>query len=100
MILVFGIISVLGIATGIYSFAKIGKVIGIAELLLTIICPIIAFWYGSLQSERAFGGTKWEFFVHSATVDKDIWPWILLFLLIVEVLCIVRTIFVFAKETD
>ncbi len=98
MIWVIGIISVLGIAAGIYSLAKIGKVKGIAELLLAIICPTIAIWFSSLQNGRAFGGTKLEFFVHSATVDGDIWPWILLVLLIAEVVCIVRTVCVFTKE--
>ena len=98
MIWAIGIISVLGIATGIYSRAKIGKGKGIIELLLAIICPTIAIWFGSLQNGRAFGGTKLEFFVHSATVDGDIWPWILFVLLIAEIICIVRTVCVFAKE--
>ena len=98
MIWVIGIISVLGIATGIYSLAKIGKVKGIAELLLAIICPTIAIWFGSLQNGRAFGGTKLEFVVHSATVDGDPWPWILFVLLIAEVVCIARTVCVFVKE--
>ena len=91
MIWVIGIISVLGIVAGIYSLAKISKVKGIVELLLAILCPTIALLFGSLQSERVFGGTKLEFFIHSATVDGDIWPWILVVLLIAEVVCIVRT---------
>ena len=92
MIWVIGIISVLGIAIGIYSLAKTNTVKGILELLLAILCPTIAILFGSLQAERAFGGTKLEFFIHSATVDGDVWPWILLVLLIAEVVCIVRTL--------
>lgn len=98
MIWIIGIISVLGIATGIYSFAKINKVKGIVELLLAILCPAIAFLFGSLQDDRVFGGTKFEFFFHSATVDGDVWPWILVILLIAEVVCIIRTVCMFAKE--
>ena len=98
MIWVIGIISVLGIVAGIYSLAKINKVKGIVELLLAILCPTIALLFGSLQSERVFGGTKLEFFIHSATVDGDIWPWILLALLIAEVICIVRTVCMVARE--
>ena len=98
MIWVIGIISVLGIAIGIYSLTKIGKGKGIAELLLAILCPAIAILFGSLQDGRAFGGTKLEFFIHSATVDGDIWPWILLALLIAEVICIVRTVCMVARE--
>jgi len=66
--------------------------------LLAILCPTIAILFGSLQSERVFGGTKLEFFIHSATVDGDIWPWILLVLLIAEVVCIVKTACMFARE--
>ena len=98
MIWVIGIISVLGIVIGIYSLTKIGKGKGIAELLLAILCPTIAVLFGSLQDGRAFGGTKLEFFIHSATVDGDIWPWILVVLLIAEVVCIVRTACALTKE--
>ena len=98
MIWVIGMISVLGIVAGIYSLAKINKVKGIVELLLAILCPTIALLFGSLQSERVFGGTKLEFFIHSATVDGDIWPWILVVLLIAEVVCIVRTACALTKE--
>ena len=98
MIWVISIISVLGIVAGIYSLAKINKVKGIVELLLAILCPTIAILFGSLQNERVFGGTKLEFFIHSATVDGDIWPWILVVLLIAEVVCIVRTVYMLAKE--
>ena len=58
----------------------------------------IAILFGSLQDGRAFGGTKLEFFIHSATVDGDIWPWILLALLIAEVICIVRTVCMVVRE--
>lgn len=98
MIWVICIISVLGIAAGIYSLAKMGKVKGIATLLSAALCPTIAILFGSLQSERAFGGTKLEFFIHSATIDGDIWPWILFVLLIAEVICIARTVCMIAKE--
>ena len=98
MIWVIAMISVFGIAAGIYSLTKIGKSKGVAELLLAILCPTIAILFGSLQGNRAFGGTKWEFFIHSATIDGDIWPWILLVLLIAEVICIVRTVCMMANE--
>ena len=92
MIWVIGIVTVCGFATGTYSLMKISKGKGIIELLLAILCPAIAIMFGSLQSKRVFGGTKLEFFIHSATVDGDVWPWILLVLLIAEVVCIVRTL--------
>ena len=98
MIWVIGIISVLGIVAGIYSLTKTNKVKGIVELLLAILCPTIAILFGSLQSSRAFGGTKLEFFIHSATVDGDIWPWILAVLLAVVLVCAINTILKVATE--
>ena len=98
MIWVIGIISVLSVIAGGYSLAKISKANGIIELLLAILCPAIANLFGSLQYGRAFGGTKLEFFIHSATIDGDIWPWILLILLIIEVVCIIRTACIFVRE--
>lgn len=98
MIWAIGIISVLGVTTGIYSLTKASKVTGIIEILLAVICPVIAILFGSLQDDRVFGGTKWEFFVHSATVDGDIWPWILLVFLIAEIVCIAKTLFVRGRK--
>ena len=70
------------------------KVTGIIGLLLAVICPVIAILFGSLQDTRVFGGTRLEFFIHSATVDGDIWPWFLLVLLIAEIVCIAKNFFV------
>lgn len=98
MMWVIGIISVLGIAAGIYAFIKISKFKGVTELLLALLCPAIALLFGSLQSGRAFGGTQLEFFIHSATVDGDILPWILAVLLIAEVLCIAGAVCSFVGE--
>ena len=89
---IIGIISVLGIMTGIFSILKQNKVNGIIRIVLAIVCPIIAVWFCSLKESRAYGGTDWEFMLHSATVDGDFYPWILLVLLGVEVILIAGTI--------
>jgi len=78
---------------------KISKTKGIMELLLAILCPVIAISFVSLQDDRVFGGTKWEFFIHSATVDGDIWPWIIFVLLIVEIICIIRVVYLKLNST-
>ena len=98
MIWVIGILSVCCLAAAIYSFVKIGKGKGIVELGLAILCPTIAILFGSLQDDRAFGGTKWAFFIHSATVDGEIWPWVLFVLLIAEIVCMIRTVRMFARD--
>ncbi len=92
MIWVIGIISACGILCGIYSLIQRSKINGILEVAIGAVCPIIAILFSSLQDDRVFGGTTWEFFLHSATVDGDIWPWILVILLVAEIVCIVKTI--------
>lgn len=98
MIWIISIISVLGIVAGIYSLTKGKKTIGIVELLLVLICSYITVAFGNLQSSHAFGGTKFEYFVSSAS-DGCIEPWILLFLIIIEIICIITTVCMFLKET-
>ena len=99
---IIGIISVLGIMTGIFSILKQNKVNGIIRIVLAIVCPIIAIWFCSLKESRAYGGTDWEFMLHSATVDGDFCPWILLILLVIEAILIVGTIIkvMQAKKTN
>ena len=87
-----GIVTVFGFSAGIYSLVKQNKVNGILELSLAVLCPLITISFCSLKDTRAFGGTNWEFLVHSATIDGDIWPWIILVLLIAEIIAIVRTL--------
>ena len=64
MIWLIGIISACGIVSGIYSFSKRSKARGIIKLTIAVSCPIIAILFGFLQDDRAFGGTKLQFFVH------------------------------------
>lgn len=71
------------------------------QMILAVICPILAVWFCSLKESRAYGGTDWKFMLHSATVDGDSCPWILLVLLVIEVIFIVGTIkkFIQTKKT-
>lgn len=87
-----GIITICGLVTRSYSLMKINRTKGIIELILAVLCPVLTLSFCSLRNDRAFGGTKWEFLVNSATIDGDIWPYIILILFIVEIICIVKTI--------
>ena len=97
---IIGIITVLGILTGIYNILKYNKANGIIRLVLAFVCPIIAVWFCSLKEGRAYGGTDWEFMVQSATIDCDIYPWILLILLVFEVILIIVTILKMLKSKN
>ena len=98
MIWLIGIIVFCGFATGIYSLVRISKVKGMAELTLSSLCLIITILFSSLQNSRAFGGTKWDFFLHSVTVDGDILPWVLFILFISVIIFVMKTIFIVVKK--
>lgn len=100
MKLIIGVITVLGVLAGMCIFLRKEKIKGIGQLVLAVVCPIIMIAYLSLKEKHAFGGTDWEFLVHSATVDRDIWPWIILILFVVEIIFIVRTICVITKKCE
>lgn len=100
MYLVIGILTVLCVLTGIYNLLKHNKINGILRVVVAIICPIIAIWLCSLKESRVYGGNDWEFIVHSATVDGDIYPWILLILLVVEVIIVVETVLKLLKSKN
>ena len=102
MYVAIGIITLLGILTAISRILKYNRAIGICQLVLAIVCPIFVLWFCSLKAGRAFGGTDWEFLVHSASVDGDFCPWIILVLFGVEVIFIVGTIVktIKAKNTN
>ena len=89
---IIGVITLLGVLAGIYTFLKTDKFIGICQLILATVCPLITMSFLSLKEGHAFGGTDWEFLVHSATIDGSILPWICFILFVVDIICIVRTV--------
>ena len=100
MKLIIGVITVLGVLAGMCILLRKDIIKGIGQLVLAVVCPLITISYLSLKEDRAFGGTDWEFLVHSATVDGDIWPWIILILFVVEIIYIIRTICVIIKKRE
>ena len=97
---ILGIITLLGVLAGVYTFLKTDKFKGICQLILAVICPIIIISFLSLKESHAFGGTDWEFLVHSATIDGNILPWLNLMLFFIEVVFIVRTISIIFKKME
>lgn len=95
---IIGVITLAGVLSGIYSLFKMNKLSGISQIALAAVCPLITIAFLSLKEKYAFGGNDWEFLVHSATIDGIPLVWIILFMFIVEIILIVRTIFIVAKR--
>ena len=97
---ILGIITLLGVLTSVYTFLKTDKFKGICQVILAVVSPVITMSFVSLKESRAFGGTDWEFLVHSATIDGNILPWLNLMLFFIEVVFIVRTISIIFKKME
>ena len=65
---------------------------GIMQILLAVICPVLTWLLCSLKETHAFGGTDWQFIVHTATVDVSPLPWIILLMFVIEIVDIIKYI--------
>ena len=90
---VIGIITGLGIISGILTLIKLDKKMGIIQLILTIIVPILISLWCLKKEDFVFGGTDWEFMVQTATIDGMIEPWLILTLFIIVLVLMFINIF-------
>ena len=90
---VIGFITGLGLVSSVLTLIKGNKKIGIIQLILTIIVPIITSLWCLKKDNFVFGGTDWEFMIQTATIDKRIEPWIILALFIISLVLIFINIF-------
>ena len=93
---VIGLITGLGIISGILTLIKRDKKMGIIQLILTIIVPISISLWCLKKEDFVFGGTDWEFMIQTATIDRMLEPWLILALFII----LLVLIFIFIVVTD
>ena len=92
MMFIIGLVTVLGILTGVFVLLRDNKSKGIMQILLAVICPVLTWLLCSLKETHAFGGTDWQFIVHTATVDVSPLPWIILLMFVIEIVDIIKYI--------
>ena len=92
MIFIMGFITGLGFAVGIYSLIKKNKIVGIIQLVLSILTPIFTFLFIQKKSQFIFGGTDWEFLIQTDTIDGMIEPWLILILYLGVILTTIYSI--------
>ncbi len=92
MILIICLITILGIIAGVVMLLRDNKIKGIIQIVLSVICPVLTWLLCSLKETHAFGGTDWQFLVHTATIDANPLPWIILFMFIIEIIAIIKYI--------
>lgn len=95
---VIGLITGLGIISGILTLIKRDKKMGIIQLILTIIVPISISLWRLKKEDFVFGGTDWEFMIQTATIDRMLEPWLILALFIILLVLIFINIFKLIKK--
>lgn len=95
---VIGLITGLGIISGILTLIKRDKKMGIIQLILTIIVPISISLWCLKKKDFVFGGTDWEFMIQTATIDRMLEPWLILALFIILLVLIFINIFKLIKK--
>ncbi|EGT5367508.1 TPA: hypothetical protein KOT89_003683 [Clostridioides difficile] len=88
MYFVIGFITILGIVIGILSMLNNRRKIGIYQIVLSIIFPILTCGFCIRKSHFVFGGTDFEFLLQTAIIDKRLEPWIILGLFIILIITI------------
>ena len=90
---IIGLLTGFGITIGIFAIINDNKKLGIIQMLLTVITPIVTYLFCERKSSFAFGGTDLEFLFHTATADKMIVPWIILVMFLILIVLIVINIY-------
>lgn len=89
---IIGFITGLGLVIGIYTTIKGDKKLGITQLALTILFPIIISYWCTKKEQFVFGGSDFEFMIQTMTVDKMIEPWLIFILFIVLLILLIINI--------
>ena len=71
---------------------------GIIQLILTIIVPILISLWCLKKENFVFGGIDWEFMIQTATIDGMLEPWLILALFIMLLVLIFINIFKLIKK--
>lgn len=93
--IIVGLIIGVSLVISIKSILIKNKMMGIMELILTIIFPVMYFIWCNMKIRFAFEGTDFEFLVQTIFIDRLIEPWLIsiLFILLV-IITIYNLIFI------
>lgn len=90
--MVLGFFAGLGLYTGVRTIVEVSKKLGIIQLVLTFSAPILTSFWCTKKSAFAFKGTDFEFLIHTATVNKCFFPWLILVLYVSLTIMIISNI--------
>lgn len=98
MYFVIGFITIVGIIIGIFSIINNHKKIGIYQIVLSVVFPIVTAGFCMAKNRFVFGGTDFEFLIQTAIVDKRPEPWIIFVLFILLMITVFVNIWSLIKD--
>lgn len=99
MYFIVGVVTGLSLISGLYAVIKNKKNIGIVQIIIAIVFPIILKIFCLKKYSRMYSDTDWNFLLQTAFIDNLIEPWLLLILFIVLVAMTGISIFNMFKNT-
>mgnify|MGYP004526483895 FL=1 len=93
-----GIITGLSLISGLYAVFKNKKIVGILQMVITIVFPIVLKAFCLLKYSMVYGDTDWKFLLQTAFIDGLIEPWFLLILFLIIIIFTSKSLFSMFKE--
>lgn len=93
-----GIITGLSLISGLYAVFKNKKIVGILQMVITIVFPIVLKAFCLLKYSMVYGDTDWKFLLQTAFIDGLIEPWLLLILSLIIIIFTSKSLFNMFKE--
>lgn len=93
-----GIITGLSLISGLYAVFKNKKIVGILQMVITIVFPIVLKTFCLLKYSMVYGDTDWKFLLQAAFIDGLIEPWLLSILFLIIIIFTSKSLFNMFKE--
>ena len=93
-----GIITGLSLISGLYAVFKNKKIVGILQMVITLVFPIVLTAFCLLKYSMIYGDTAWKFLLQTAFIDGLIEPWLLLILFLIIIIFTSKSLFDMFKE--
>ena len=93
-----GIITGLSLISGLYAVFKNKKIVGILQMVITLVFPIVLTAFCLLKYSMIYGDTNWKFLLQTAFIDGLIEPWLLLILFLIIIIFTSKSLFDMFKE--
>lgn len=98
MYFVVGIITGLSLISGLYAVFKNKKIVGILQMVITIVFPIVLKAFCLLKYSMVYGDIDWKFLLQTAFIDGLIEPWLLSILFLIIIIFTSKSLFNMFKE--